>query len=120
MCGQKVQHPLGEVPSGILEDMASVILCCYHTIHFPSHSISPKALCYMFHMFIRNWYCILIYFFNLSGSVSYLFTDFIHMKSSLIHDFFFITNLDNKSDVLKYDAAVQLCVQLERDVLTVL
>lgn len=26
----------------------------------------------------------------------------------------------NKSDVLKYDAAVQLCVQLERDVLTVL
>lgn len=34
--------------------------------------------------------------------------------------FFFITNLDNKSDVLKYDAAVQLCVQLERDVLTVL
>lgn len=28
--------------------------------------------------------------------------------------------LDNKSDVLKYDAAVQLCVQLERDVLTVL
>lgn len=28
--------------------------------------------------------------------------------------------LDNKSDVLKYDTAVQLCVQLERDVLTVL
>lgn len=25
--------------------------------------------------------------------------------------------LDNKSDVLKYDTAVQLCVQLERDVL---